>query len=68
MDRLWTPWRYEYLTKSGPAEPCIFCAKAAENKDAENFLEDSARRFGLNDKERTDFVSFWIPALMRNPL
>jgi ATP adenylyltransferase len=38
MDRLWTPWRYEYLTKSGPAEPCIFCAKAAENKDAENFL------------------------------
>jgi ATP adenylyltransferase len=38
MDRLWTPWRYAYLTKSGPAEPCIFCVKAAENKDAENFI------------------------------
>ena len=38
MDRLWTPWRYEYLTKSGSAEPCIFCARAAENKDAENFI------------------------------
>ena len=38
MDRLWTPWRYAYLTKSGPAEPCIFCAKAAEKNDAENFM------------------------------
>jgi ATP adenylyltransferase len=43
MDRLWTPWRYAYLTKSGPAEPCIFCAKAAENKDTENFIVHRGR-------------------------
>ena len=42
MDRLWTPWRYTYLTKSGPAEPCIFCASAAE-KDAENFIVHRGR-------------------------
>jgi len=39
MDRLWTPWRYQYITKSLPeSQQCIFCAKAAENADAENFI------------------------------
>jgi ATP adenylyltransferase len=38
MDRLWTPWRYAYLTKSGRVEPCIFCTKAAEKEDAENLI------------------------------
>lgn len=37
MDWLWSPWRYRYLQKD--AEPgCIFCQKAAENRDAENFI------------------------------
>ena len=38
MDHLWTPWRYQYLTQAGPPAGCIFCVKAAENKDAENFI------------------------------
>jgi ATP adenylyltransferase len=38
MDRLWSPWRYQYVTKSSPAAECIFCAKASENRDRENYI------------------------------
>ena len=38
MDRLWTPWRYQYITHAEPIDGCIFCIKAAENKDAENYI------------------------------
>lgn len=46
-------------------ETQAFCVKASE---AETFLENAATKFALNDKERTDFVSYWIPALLKNPL
>lgn len=46
-------------------EKKAFCVTS---QDAESFLEDAAKKFGLNDKERTDFVSYWIPALARNPI
>ena len=38
MDRLWTPWRYRYITHADPSEGCIFCVKAAQNEDAENYI------------------------------
>jgi ATP adenylyltransferase len=39
MDHLWTPWRYRYLQhQREPDTRCIFCEKAAENRDAENFI------------------------------
>jgi len=38
MDHLWTPWRYRYISKADPSDACIFCLKAAENKDAENYI------------------------------
>ena len=38
MDRLWTPWRYRYITHADPSDGCIFCLKAAQNKDAENYI------------------------------
>jgi len=38
MDHLWTPWRYRYIAKAVPSDGCIFCMKAAENKDAENYI------------------------------
>ena len=38
MDRLWSPWRYEYVTGSGSQEGCIFCEKAAQNRDRENYI------------------------------
>lgn len=37
MDRLWTPWRYQYLSQPPPAE-CIFCVKHAEQRDPENYI------------------------------
>jgi ATP adenylyltransferase len=38
MDHLWSPWRYRYVSKAGPDEGCIFCAKAAGKNDRENFI------------------------------
>ena len=26
MDFLWTPWRYQYIVKTGDAGECVFCA------------------------------------------
>lgn len=40
-----------------------FCVSS---KDAEKFLEDAAHKFALNEKERTDFVTYWLPALENN--
>jgi hypothetical protein len=41
-----------------------FCVKS---RDAERFLEDAAAKYALNDRERTDFVTYWLPALEKNP-
>jgi ATP adenylyltransferase len=38
MDRLWTPWRYRYISRTDSSGGCIFCIKAAENKDPENYI------------------------------
>jgi ATP adenylyltransferase len=38
MDYLWSPWRYQYVSKSGPAAGCIFCIKFSENRDRENYI------------------------------
>jgi ATP adenylyltransferase len=38
MDRLWSPWRYAYVSQAQPANGCIFCEKAAQNRDAENYI------------------------------
>src|SRR5258708_2728003 len=38
MDRLWSPWRYQYVSKSGPVAGCIFCIKSSENRDTENHI------------------------------
>ena len=33
MDYLWTPWRYQYLSKPGEPDGCIFCAAGASSDD-----------------------------------
>ena len=44
MDHLWSPWRYQYVSKAAEGEQgCIFCEKLAENRDAENFIVHRAR-------------------------
>jgi len=34
--------------------------------NAEKFLEEKLKILGLNDKEKTDFITFWLPILLRN--
>jgi Diadenosine tetraphosphate (Ap4A) hydrolase and other HIT family hydrolases len=38
MDHLWSPWRYQYVSKSGPAAGCIFCLKGSQQQDRENHV------------------------------
>ena len=38
MDRLWSPWRYQYISAADPSSDCVFCVKAAEGRDAENYI------------------------------
>jgi ATP adenylyltransferase len=33
MERLWTPWRSEYVTKADDGDGCIFCDHLAEGDD-----------------------------------
>lgn len=44
MDRLWSPWRFSYITKAAPSDACIFCVKIAQNKDRENLIVHRAER------------------------
>lgn len=39
MDYLFTPWRYEYVSKVDDKKGCVFCEKAAEkDRDRENLV------------------------------
>ena len=37
MERLWAPWRMEYIRRD-QGEGCVFCAQPAANADEERFL------------------------------
>lgn len=38
MDRLWSPWRYSYVSKTSASSECIFCVKAGESQDEKNLV------------------------------
>jgi ATP adenylyltransferase len=38
MDHLWSPWRYQYVTKAAPPGGCVFCEKAASANDSESLV------------------------------
>jgi ATP adenylyltransferase len=44
MDRLWTPWRYRYVSSAQPTGGCIFCEKAASSDDRGNYIVLRAER------------------------
>jgi ATP adenylyltransferase len=44
MDRLWSPWRYQYISKANREEECIFCAKPAESRDEQNYIVHRGKR------------------------
>ena len=37
-----------------------------EGKDAINFLEEKLSYIGLNDKERNEFIMYWLPIMEKN--
>jgi len=37
-------------------------------ENAEKFLEEKLDILGLNEKEKTDFITFWLPVLLKNKL
>ena len=39
-----------------------------DDKNAEKFLEEKLKILGLNDKEMTDFITYWLPTLLNNKL
>jgi ATP adenylyltransferase len=45
MDRIWSPWRYRFITEAAQHEGCVFCRLAADT-------EDDARNFILHRAER----------------
>jgi ATP adenylyltransferase len=44
MDYLWNPWRYRYVSTTGPGGECIFCAKAVSADDRANYVVLRAER------------------------
>src|SRR5277367_4519135 len=43
MDRLWSPWRYRYVSKKGLNE-CIFCVNIALNDDKTHYILHRAEK------------------------
>jgi ATP adenylyltransferase len=43
MDRLWTPWRYSYITSASPGEGCVFCHAHGEGDDEANLIVQRGR-------------------------
>jgi ATP adenylyltransferase len=38
MKQLWAPWRMPYIRQSAPEPGCVFCARAAEDRDVDNHI------------------------------
>ncbi len=38
LERLWAPWRMEYILAPKPVDECIFCDKPAAGDDRENLI------------------------------
>jgi ATP adenylyltransferase len=44
MDRLWSPWRYQYVSKPSPAQSCVFCLPFQEANDDERLIVARGKR------------------------
>lgn len=38
MDHIWSPWRYQYVTKAAPRGGCVFCEKLTADDDAASLI------------------------------
>ena len=60
---------YQYLFWEGKSNHDYrvtdgFCVKGSETAE---FLNEKLTILGLNDKERDDFITYWLPDMVRNP-
>jgi ATP adenylyltransferase len=44
VDYLWTPWRYNYITKGEPPAGCVFCTAAQGGDDRESLIVHRGQR------------------------
>ena len=44
MDHLWSPWRYQYISKADQSQACIFCERSSSTRDRENLVLHRAER------------------------
>ncbi|MBM3775908.1 MAG: HIT domain-containing protein [Acidobacteria bacterium] len=44
MDYVWTPWRYQYVSRAQPGDPCIFCSRTGSGRDREHFILHRGQR------------------------
>lgn len=67
-----TERKYGYLfwegTDHGSFEIDLTKAFSVHGEEAESFLENACSCFALTAKEKTDFISYWLPHLERNEL
>lgn len=48
MDRLWTPWRFDYISGLNSADTgCVFCRLLAEDRDESNYILHRGRSLFL---------------------
>ncbi len=47
MDRLWSPWRYRYVSHANPDATCIFCSKPSGGDEAGLVLYRGVHNFVL---------------------
>jgi ATP adenylyltransferase len=47
MDRLWSPWRYSYVSHASADDSCIFCSKAAGDDEADFVVFRGAHNYIL---------------------
>lgn len=38
MDHVWSPWRYQYVTKAARSGGCVFCDKAAASDEGDSLI------------------------------
>jgi len=43
MDRLFSPWRYTYISSAGDSSGCLFCEKLKEKDDHKSWIVHRAR-------------------------
>lgn len=45
MDRLWSPWRYRYVSRAGASADCVFCGKPKQSDDEALILFRGRRNY-----------------------